>query len=187
MVIIMSKATETRATIQAYILSVVDSSGFENCDYFTKCETRENRLFKKVVFMSEYMDGILNKSENKSRYRLVARSSIKCGFYNVKSELMDSWGLVTCRNKNGDNTEKQYDKSLDEYWTRLSMAILMMFKELNKMDRITVFLLFIGAIFLCLFALFSPFFIIGAVITGYKEVKIMLRNQKIDQRQRSMF
>ncbi len=44
------------------------------------------------------------------------------------------------------------------------------------------FLLFIGAIFLCLFALLSPFFLIGAVIAGYKGIKIMLHNQKIDQR-----
>ena len=44
------------------------------------------------------------------------------------------------------------------------------------------FLLFIGAIFLCLFALFSPFFIIGALITGYKGIKIMLHNNKIDQK-----
>ena len=44
------------------------------------------------------------------------------------------------------------------------------------------FLLFIGAVFLCLFALFSPFFIIGAVIAGYKGIKIMLHNNKIDQK-----
>ena len=44
------------------------------------------------------------------------------------------------------------------------------------------FLLFIGAIFLCLFALFSPFFIIGAVIAGYKGIKTMLHNQKTDQK-----
>lgn len=44
------------------------------------------------------------------------------------------------------------------------------------------FLLFIGAIFLCLFALFSPFFIIGALIAGYKGIKIMLHNNKIDQK-----
>jgi hypothetical protein len=42
------------------------------------------------------------------------------------------------------------------------------------------FLLFIGAIFLCLFALFSPFFIIGALIAGYKGIKIMLHNRQID-------
>ena len=44
------------------------------------------------------------------------------------------------------------------------------------------FLLFIGAIFLCLFALFSPLFIIGALIAGYKGIKIMLHNNKIDQK-----
>ncbi len=44
------------------------------------------------------------------------------------------------------------------------------------------FLLFIGAIFLCLFALLSPFFLIGAVIAGYKGIKIMLHNNKIDQK-----
>ena len=44
------------------------------------------------------------------------------------------------------------------------------------------FLLFIGTVFLCLFALFSPFFIIGALIAGYKGTKIMLHNQKIDQK-----
>ena len=44
------------------------------------------------------------------------------------------------------------------------------------------FLLFIGAVFLCLFALLSPFFIIGALITGYKGIKIMLHNNKIDQK-----
>ena len=44
------------------------------------------------------------------------------------------------------------------------------------------FLLFLGAIFLCLFALFSPFFIIGALIAGYKGIKIMLHNNKIDKK-----
>ena len=44
------------------------------------------------------------------------------------------------------------------------------------------FLLFIGAIFLCLFALLSPFFIAGAIIAGYKGIKIMLHNNKIDQK-----
>ena len=44
------------------------------------------------------------------------------------------------------------------------------------------FLLFIGAIFLCLFALLSPFFIIGALIAGYKGIKIMLHNNKIDHK-----
>ena len=42
------------------------------------------------------------------------------------------------------------------------------------------FLLFIGAIFLCLFALFSPFFIIGAVIAAYKGFKEMQYNRQID-------
>ena len=44
------------------------------------------------------------------------------------------------------------------------------------------FLLFIGAIFLCLFALFSPFFIVGALLAGYKGIKIMLHNNKIDKK-----
>lgn len=44
------------------------------------------------------------------------------------------------------------------------------------------FLLFIGAVILCLFALFSPFFIIGAIVAGYKGIKIMLHNQKIDHK-----
>lgn len=44
------------------------------------------------------------------------------------------------------------------------------------------FLLFIGAIFLCLFALLSPFFIAGVIIAGYKGVKVMLHNNKIDQK-----
>ena len=42
------------------------------------------------------------------------------------------------------------------------------------------FLLFIGAIFLCLFALFSPFFIIGALIAAYKGFKEMQYNRQID-------
>ena len=44
------------------------------------------------------------------------------------------------------------------------------------------FLLFIGAIFLCLFALFFPVFLIGALIAAYKGIKIMLHNNKIDQK-----
>ena len=44
------------------------------------------------------------------------------------------------------------------------------------------FLLFIGAVFLALAALFFPFFIIGALVTGYKGIKIMLHNNKIDQK-----
>ena len=42
------------------------------------------------------------------------------------------------------------------------------------------FLLFIGAIFLCLFALFSPFFIIGALIAGYKGIKEMQYDKNIN-------
>ncbi len=44
------------------------------------------------------------------------------------------------------------------------------------------FLLFIGAVFLALAALFFSVFIIGAMITGYKGIKIMLYNNKIDQK-----
>ena len=44
------------------------------------------------------------------------------------------------------------------------------------------FLLFIGAVFLALAALFFPFFIIGALIAGYKGIKVMLHNNKIDQK-----
>ena len=44
------------------------------------------------------------------------------------------------------------------------------------------FLLFLGAVFLALAALFFPFFIIGALIAGYKGIKIMLHNNKIDQK-----
>ena len=44
------------------------------------------------------------------------------------------------------------------------------------------FLLFIGAVFLALAALFFPFFIIGALIAVYKGIKIMLHNQKTDQK-----
>ena len=42
------------------------------------------------------------------------------------------------------------------------------------------FLLFVGVIFLCLFALFSPFFIIGALIAAYKGFKEMQYNRQID-------
>ncbi len=42
------------------------------------------------------------------------------------------------------------------------------------------FLLFIGAIFLCLFALFFPVFLIGALIAAYKGIKEMQYNRQID-------
>ena len=132
MVIIMSKATETRATIQAYILSVVESSDFEDCSYFTKCETREEKIrFLKGRFFSEYGWNIKQVGEQRAVIGWLQGLALDVEFFSVKIvELMDSWGLVK-RNKNGDITEKQYAKSLDEYWTRLSMAILMMFKELK--------------------------------------------------------
>ena len=44
------------------------------------------------------------------------------------------------------------------------------------------FLLFIGAVFLALAALFFPVFLIGALIACYKGIKIMLHNNKIDQK-----
>ena len=44
------------------------------------------------------------------------------------------------------------------------------------------FLLFLGAVFLALAALFFPFFIIGVIVAGYKGIKIMLHNNKIDQK-----
>ena len=128
----MSKATETRATIQSYILSVVDSSGFEDCDYFTKCETRQEKIsFLKARFYSEYGYNVKRQGEQKALIGWLQGLALDIEFYNVKIiELMDSWGIVQ-RLKNGDISEKQYDKTLDEYWNRLSMAILMMFKELK--------------------------------------------------------
>ena len=42
------------------------------------------------------------------------------------------------------------------------------------------FLLFLGAIFLCLFALFYPIFLIGALIAAYKGIKEMNYNKNID-------
>ena len=42
------------------------------------------------------------------------------------------------------------------------------------------FLLFIGAVFLALAALFFPIFIIGALIAGYKGIKEMNYNKNID-------
>ena len=128
----MSKATETRATIQSYILSVVDSSGFEDCDYFTKCETRQEKIsFLKARFFSEYAFHVKHHGEQKALIEWLQGLALDIEFYNVKIiELMDSWGLVK-RLKNGDISEKQYAKTLDEYWNRLSMAILMMFKELK--------------------------------------------------------
>lgn len=44
------------------------------------------------------------------------------------------------------------------------------------------FLLFIGAVFLALAALFFPVFLIGTLIAGYKGIKIMLHNNKIDHK-----
>ena len=132
MVIIMSKATEIRATIQAYILSVVDPSGFEGCDYFTKCETREEKIsFLKGRFFSEYYWNIKQVGEQRAMINWLQGLALNVEFYNANIiELMDSWGLVK-RNKKGDISEKQYDKALTEYWNRLSMAILMMFKEIK--------------------------------------------------------
>lgn len=133
----MSKATEIRSKIQAYILqayilSVVDSSGFENCDYFTKCETRKEKIsFLKSRFFSEYGWNIKQVGEQRALINWLQGLALDIEFYNVQIiELMDLWGLVK-RNKNGDITEKQYDKTLDLYWHRLSMAILMMFKEIK--------------------------------------------------------
>lgn len=132
MVIIMSKATETRATIQSYILPVVDSSGFEDCDYFTKCETRQEKIsFLKARFFSEYGLYVKQQGEQRAVIGWLQGLALDIEFYNVKIiELMDSWGLVK-HNAKGDISEKSYDKALDEYWNRLSMAILMLFKELK--------------------------------------------------------
>ena len=128
----MSKATETRATIQSYILSVVDSSGFEDCDYFTKCETRQEKIsFLKARFFSEYGHYVKQQGEQRAVIGWLQGLALDIEFYNVKIiELMDSWGIVK-RLKNGYISEKQYDKTLEEYWNRLSMAILMMFKEIE--------------------------------------------------------
>jgi hypothetical protein len=122
----MSKATETRATIQDYILSVVDSSGFE------KCETREEKIsFLKSRFFSEYGHYVKQQGEQRAVIGWLQGLALDIEFYNVKIiELMDSWRLVK-HNAKGDISEKSYDKALDEYWNRLSMAILMMFKELK--------------------------------------------------------
>ena len=80
----MSKATETRATIQSYILSVVDSSGFEDCDYFTKCETREEKIrFLKARFFSEYGHEVKRQGEQKALIGWMQGLALDIEFYNI--------------------------------------------------------------------------------------------------------
>ena len=128
----MSRATEVRTLIQAYILSVVDSSGFERCDYFTKCETREEKIrFLKARFFSEYGLYVKQQGEQRAIIGWLQGLALNVEFYNEQIvELMDSWCLVK-HNAKGDISEKSYDEALEEYWNCLSMAILMMFKEIN--------------------------------------------------------
>lgn len=128
----MSKATETHALIQSYILSAIDSSGFEDCNYFTKCETRQEKIsFLKARFFSEYGYNVKQQGEQRAVIGWLQGLALDIEFYNVKIiELMDSWGLVK-HTPQGYISEKSYDKALNEYWNRLSMAILMMFKEVK--------------------------------------------------------
>ena len=128
----MSKATETRATIQSYILSVVDSSDFEGCSYFTKCETREEKIaFLKGRFMSEYSWNIKQVGEQKAIISWLMGLALDVEYtYNSIEQIMIKWGLLKPL-ENGEYTEKACNKVHDEYWKRLSMAILMMFKEIK--------------------------------------------------------
>ena len=132
MVIIMSKATEIRAMIQEYILSTVDSSDFKDCDYFTKCETRLEKIaFLKARFFSEYGHEVKRQGDQKAVIGWLQGLALDVEYYNTQIvDLMNSWGLVK-HNAKGEITEKSYGKALDEYWDRLSMAILMLFKELK--------------------------------------------------------
>ena len=132
MVITMSKATETRATIQAYILSVVESSDFEDCSYFTKCETREEKIsFLKGRFFSEYGYNVKRQGEQKALIGWLQGLALGIEYtYNGIEQMMIKWGLLKPL-KNGKYSEKACWKAHDEYWNRLSMAILMMFKEIK--------------------------------------------------------
>ena len=128
----MSKATEIRAMIQEYILSKVDSSGFENCDYYTECETREEKIsFLKTRFYSEYGFYAKHHGEQRAVIGWLQGLALDVEYtYCDIEQLMIKWDLLK-PTKTGEYTEKACDKAHDEYWSRLSMAILMMFKEIN--------------------------------------------------------
>lgn len=128
----MSKATEIRAMIQEYILSVIDSSGFEGCAYFTKCETREEKIrFLKARFCSEYGYNVKRQGEQKALIGWLQGLALNVEYtYHDIEQLMIKWGLLKPL-KNGEYSEKDCWKANDEYWNRLSMAILMMFKEIK--------------------------------------------------------
>ena len=114
--------------IQAYILSVVESDGFENCEYCNDCSTDELKIqFLKARFYSEYGYYVSRLGlQNAVREWLLGLAlNIDFSYYDIEKRLQ-LWGILE-----GKYSEKKLEKELDLYWDRLACNIVKMFNKVK--------------------------------------------------------
>lgn len=114
--------------IQAYILSVIDSEGFENCEYHNDCSTDKLKMkFLKGRFFSEYGWEVKRAGlQNAVRSWLQGLAlDVDFNYCDIEKRLQ-SWGILE-----GKYSEKKLEKELDLYWDRLACNLAKMFNKVK--------------------------------------------------------
>ena len=114
--------------IQAYILSVVESDDFENCEYYNDCSADDLKIkFLKARFYSEYGYNVSRYGLQKAvrEWLLGLALNVDFNYCDIEKRLQ-LWGILE-----GKYSDKKLEKELDLYWDRLACNIVKMFNKIK--------------------------------------------------------
>lgn len=122
----MSKSSELDKTAKLYILDVIESSGFEGCDYFNKCETTQEKIqFLQARFKSEYQWNIDRVGELKALTEWLSGLAIDIDYLNHNIlKLAVKWGSIP---ENATDIRKEY--IIDNWFHFIAIKIGQLFHD----------------------------------------------------------
>jgi len=116
-----TKAEKLDRQIKAYLLSVIDSDGFENEPYFNECLTDKDKIrFLRGRFVSEYQWHINRSGKLKAALDWMQGLALNVEYMNHSIvEMIKEWQGIK-----HDLTDDQYMDIVDGYWSSLSVALV---------------------------------------------------------------
>lgn len=121
-----AKGQQLDRQVKAYLLSVIDSEGFENEPYFNECKTDSDKIsFLSGRFKSEYQYNVTRYGQLKAMTDWLQGLAINVEYANYKIlRLAVEWGSIP-----EDATEGEESKILANYWNLLANKLLQLFRN----------------------------------------------------------
>lgn len=113
---------------ESYLLSVISSEGYENCPYYTACETPEQKAaFSFAVFKAEYSWAIEQKGIHRalSDWLSGLPSSVNVEYRNhLIIALAESWGQLSPNDR-----QSKIDGYLNRWFSMMAMRLIGLWRK----------------------------------------------------------